>query len=71
MAFKGPFQPMLFCDTVKFHYGGILGGGKVSVSGLLKRCNEEDDLEAQVSMTCNRTGLYKTFRHVEIQLAKL
>lgn len=49
----------------KLHYGRILGGGKLSVLGLLKRCNEEDDLGAQVSMTCNRTSPHKTLKHLE------
>lgn len=39
------------------------------VSELVKNCNEEDDLEAQVSMASNRTSSCKIVRHIEKQLA--
>lgn len=57
--------PRYLVELRKFHYGSILGGGKVSALGLLKRCNEEDGLEAQVSMTCSGTSPHKTLRHLE------
>lgn len=50
-------------------HGVSLQGGKVSVLELLKRCNEKD-LEAKVSMVCNRPSPCKTIKHMKKQMAQ-
>ena len=60
MTHRGPFQPLLFCDSVKrsLALGAVLGGGPLSKTGNVHRCLSRSESGSVLQVLPSFCGRY-------------